>query len=261
MKSIVACLTFVNFLLVQGESFVLSASSAIRQREHQITTISSLSTCLPPRKTFLLSQRGGGEEDSIVNHHDNDNYNSDDNPDENDGSKQKKNHIQVSSTIDLPFSAEIAFDAFSNLPRQASWSPWLKSVEYIDEASIETKWTMQSILGISYSWNAISTRLERPQVIEWESTKGLRNWGKVKFIPQSKDVTSMQLTLTFVAPRIVARFFRKRDGGLSRMVQTRIVGRTLRNFRRVVLAEDVKALNEKHVREEESVELEMSTSS
>lgn len=98
---------------------------------------------------------------------------------------------------------------------------------------------MKSILGVSYSWNAISTRLERPYVIEWESSKGLKNWGRVEFVKQAADVTRMQLTLTFVAPRLVARFFQNQDGGLSRLVQRRIVGNTLCNFRRVVLDEDV----------------------
>jgi len=84
-------------------------------------------------------------------------------------------------------------------------------------------------------------------LIEWESCKGLKNWGRVEFIPKEDDMntTAMRLTLTFVAPRIVARVFQNRkDGkGLSHMVQTRIVGNTLRNFRRVVLTHDVPQKN------------------
>lgn len=236
IKSIVICCTIINVLLVQGECFSMYTSPP------KATSVSAWTSSALPRHLrqyhanigALLAQRGGGSREESSTSHENEDETNSIPQDE-----QKKNQIEVSSSIELPFSAEIAFDAFSNLPRQATWSSWLKSVEYISEDLLETKWTMKSVLGISYSWNAVSTRLERPYLIEWESTRGLKNWGRVQFIPRDKDATSMELTLTFVAPRILARFFRKRGGGLSRMVQKRIVGRTLRNFRRVVLAHDV----------------------
>ena len=229
-------LMIFHALLLRGESFALSAKIPSRldywkhhghhHHHHHQRRQRDCST-----NSLFLSQRGGDKAEF-------------DTPKE-----VPKNHIEVSSQIELPFSAEIAFDAFSDLPRQSSWSPWLKSVQYVQEGSKETKWTMKSILGVSYSWNAISTKLERPYVIEWESSKGLRNWGRVEFVPQSADAAAMQLTLTFVAPRVVARFFQNRDGGLSQMVQNRIVGRTLRNFCQVVLEEDLgrKASKEKEL--------------
>ena len=41
--------------------------------------------------------------------------------------------VDVSSEIFLPFSAELAYDSFSDLTRQPEWSPWLHSVEYLPE--------------------------------------------------------------------------------------------------------------------------------
>lgn len=228
-QSILALWAILNLLVFRGESFVLSANlppawqrgQECASQQPQLVSSSSL---LRNHERSLFAHRGGGTDEHDVE----------------ETRDIPKNHIAVSSNIDLPFSAEIAFDAFSDLPRQSSWSPWLKSVEYVkDGSSRETKWTMKSVLGVSYSWNAISTRLERPRVIEWESSKGLKNWGRVEFVHKDVNATTMRLTLTFVAPRIVARFFKNRDGGLSRVVKTRIVGRTLHNFRRVVLAEDV----------------------
>ena len=88
-----------------------------------------------------------------------------------------------------------------------------------------------------------STRLERPRIIEWESCKGLQNWGRVEFESRSAQSSVMRLTLTFVAARLVARFFQSRRGdgssGLAKVMQRRIVGGTLRNFRQVVLEHDV----------------------
>ena len=247
-QGVVVCWTILHVLLFRGESFVLSANvptSAQRQQQQQYPQPPSLrfsglrNNSHNHYRGVLYARRGGAEESE-----------DDDDDDANAmtpaDKKSSKNHIAVSSQIDLPFSAEIAFDAFSDLPRQSTWSPWLQSVEYIEQGSLVTKWTMKSFLGISYSWKAVHTRLERPYVIEWESCQGLKNWGRVEFVPSGDDAntTAMRLTLTFVAPRLVARFFRRkrgdnREGGLSHMVQTRIVGRTLRNFRRVVLTQDV----------------------
>ena len=215
------------FSLLGSESFVLSAQMPSSRQANRVSTIP------------IFSQRGGDEEQ-------------DESPLPN--STPPKNHIEVTNHIHLPFSAEVAYDAFSDLPRQAAWSPWLKSVAYVKEGSNETKWTMRSVLGVSYSWNAISTRLERPRIIEWESCRGLKNWGRVEFTPISVDSSYMQLTLTFVAPRVLARFFQNKEGGLSRMVQKRIIGRTLRSFLKVVLEEDV-ANSECEVNEQDLVSL------
>ena len=122
--------------------------------------------------------------------------------------------VLATASIDLPFAAEVAYDAFSDLPRQATWSPWLRSVSYIDDEGDggdesgtatatatatsgggeegqpssstpppprrETRWRA-GIGGIRFGWNAVHTRLERPRAIEWESTSGLRNFGSVRF--------------------------------------------------------------------------------
>jgi uncharacterized membrane protein len=208
-----------------------------------------------------LSRRGGGDELTT----------------EDDASPQSRpnNYIQVSSRLALPFSAAVAFDAFSDLPRQSSWSPWLQSVEYVTTAdrtsasssttANETKWTMRSVLGVSYSWHSRTTQLDRPHVIAWESVRGLPNWGRVEFhnrpADDDKDGNSshaercdMQLTLTFQTPRLVARFFGKEDGRLTRLVQNRIVAQTLRNFRQVVWTHDLarpgQAVVEETAREE-----------
>ena len=270
LKRVLTSASILNALLFSGEGFVLSADLPSRQRRgvggHVSRDVASstwfqnaqrhgLEESHWHKNRLYFSTRGGAE------HSDSDDTSSSSPELE----QLPKNHIQVSSQIELPFSAEIAFDAFSDLPRQSTWSPWLTSVKYVNRektkngdsndssnnrAYQETKWTMKSILGVSYSWNAISTRLERPYLIEWESCKGLKNWGRVEFIPcsttnattttTSTTTTLMQLTLTFVAPRLVARWFQNHpDGGLARLVQQRIVGGTLRNFRDICLAHDV----------------------
>ena len=45
--------------------------------------------------------------------------------------KNNKKKIECSASIMLPFSADVAFTAFSDLTRQPSWCKYLHSVEYI----------------------------------------------------------------------------------------------------------------------------------
>merc|ERR1712071_605990 len=130
-----------------------------------------------------------------------------------------KKEFSISASIDLPFEADVAFNAFVDLTRQPSWSPWIRSVTYIDEKDSpleysscgiplrQTKWTI-GVRGLKFSWKAISTIIERPSKIEWESISGLKNRGSVSFI-ETENGTEMTLAMKFVAPRIVSGMLRK----------------------------------------------------
>lgn len=173
-------------------------------------------------------------------------------------SKSKNNVIRISSQLELPFSAEIAYEAYSNLPRQPSWSSWLESVELLDEnnnnnsennnnnestePAVESLWTSK-ILGIRYSWTAEAVRNERPHTIQWRSVTGLQNEGIVRFHKhnQSKDgyhqgPTLMTLNMAFCTPRAVSAIL-SRSRRLSRFVEDTMIAQSLRDFRDVVLEE------------------------
>ena len=145
--------------------------------------------------------------------------------------------VTLSSGITLPFSSDVAYEAFSEVRRQPEWSDWLHSVEELDQG--ESKWTLR-YMGFQFSWKAVHTTLDRPNLIEWKSTSGLRNKGKVEFRPSECGTkTDMTMSIEFIAPRIVARFFGER---VNKIVEQRILGKTLDNFRDVVLTKDLAAV-------------------
>ena len=183
-----------------------------------------------------------------------------------------RREISISKTISVPFSPTVAVDEFSDWPRQADFSPFLHKVEYVippgmhpddvDKYWGETRWHMR-FRGLSFSWTAICTKLDRPGGrIEWESTSGMKNFGKVIFEPLVDDhaasaaaaaadntvtgtaigsrsgETHAKITfcMTFVAPRVVASLFR-RSNALANFVQDRMISDTLNNFRNVIAAE------------------------
>ena len=171
-------------------------------------------------------------------------FSSDDDIDE--ALKNKRKRIECSAAILLPFSADIAFNAFSDLRRQPSWCRYLHSVEYIGLVDVDdkssqvplrsSKWTV-GVKGLRFSWTANDTKIKSPSVIEWESTSGLKNVGSVVFTPSpSSDSTHMKLSFTFVLPRVVSSLYRRlnirqyTDGMLEDM---------LKCFRDVVVQEDL----------------------
>ncbi len=168
--------------------------------------------------------------------------------------------IQISSQIELPFSAEVAYEAYSDLPRQPSWSSWLESVVVLntnnntidgDTASgtpkVESKWTSK-IMGIRYSWTAQAVRNDRPHTIQWRSVTGLRNEGIVHFYPLKgngyhQGPTLMTLQMAFCTPKAVTALV-KRSKRISKFVEEGMIAQSLQDFRDVVLKETVEVVQQ-----------------
>jgi len=112
-----------------------------------------------------------------------------------------------------------------------------------------SQWTV-SVQGLSFSWTANDTRISRPNLIEWESTSGLKNMGSVQFTQQtqnnseSSEITEMKLRFTFVTPRVISSLFR-RSTKIQEYTEDILLGNMLTEFKNVVQAEE---------REEPSIE-------
>lgn len=219
-SDLMAWIFLVMLLLQEGESLVNCRSGSVRSSQSWGTTPSKKSV---PLFSSLRSKNNNDEDHPVQS--------------------SKKGEIRVSTSIDLPFPAEVAFDAFSDLSRQPTFSPWLRSVEYLDENRLvgsTTRWTM-AYLGLRFSWNAISTRQDRENgVIEWKSLTGLENSGRVKFQPAAFDdgmKSHMRMTMSFKTPRLAARFLGERNS-IAMIVEERMLHRTLQNFRDIVHGTD-----------------------
>ncbi|KAL7489914.1 hypothetical protein ACHAW6_015653 [Cyclotella cf. meneghiniana] len=165
-----------------------------------------------------------------------------------------KKLIECHASILLPFPADVAFDAFSDLTRQPSWCKYLESVEYVGfvgeavhasprEVPLrQSKWTV-GVKGLRFSWTARDTCIVRPHRIEWESTSGMKNRGSVEFTPHashdSEHTTQMTLRFTFVTPRVVSSLFR-RSTLIRRYTEDVLLMNMLTDFRDIVLEEDMR---------------------
>ena len=182
------------------------------------------------------------------------NYDDGDEGETSDGAEiiNNKKRIECSASIMLPFSADVAFTAFSDLTRQPSWCKYLYNVEYIDsEVNVDvnndddvgtsqqilraSKWTV-GVKGLRFSWKARDTKIIRPHRIEWESTSGLKNIGSVVFTPDNNS-THMKLCFIFVLPRVVSSLYRKLN--IRKYTEDVMLADMLEQFRDVVIREDL----------------------
>ena len=161
--------------------------------------------------------------------------------------------ISACVSSQLPFSTSVAFDAFSDLSRQPSWTPWLSSVTYLDKEDFkysnklprnenkpgrESEWTIR-VKGVKFSWKAISTKIERPHIIGWESTSGLRNRGTVQFVEVSDQKCNMVIEMSFVLPRVLVKIFKK-SSLIQKFFTEKMLGEMLERFTYVVMTEDLR---------------------
>jgi uncharacterized membrane protein len=160
-----------------------------------------------------------------------------------DDNEPTKGRVDISTELELPFPMDVAFDAFSDLPRQPSWSPWLHSVAYVDPPEIENRETTWKLryLGVRLSWNARNTKFERPNLIQWKSTSGMQNFGRVDFSPSKENdaFTLMKMTMSFVIPGPVGRMFQNSER-IKGIVKKRMLEPTLTNFSTIVMENDMK---------------------
>ncbi len=171
---------------------------------------------------------------------------------EDDTLKNNKKKIECSASIMLPFSADVAFTAFSDLTRQPSWCKYLHSVEYIGLVNEDynndvgennvplrsSKWTV-GVKGLRFSWTASDTRIIRNKRIEWASNSGLKNVGSVVFTPSSasSDSTHMELCFTFILSRVVSSLYRRLN--IRKYTEDVLLADMLQRFRDVVIEEDL----------------------
>mmetsp|Transcript_7077 Transcript_7077/g.10327 ORF Transcript_7077/g.10327 Transcript_7077/m.10327 type:complete len:213 (-) Transcript_7077:26-664(-) len=154
--------------------------------------------------------------------------------------ENRRNMVNCDTFIDLPFSADIAYNAFSDLRRQPSWSPFLQKVIYTDLFHRNSKWTM-NMFGIKFGWTATCTRDRIRRVVKWESTSGTWNKGKVTFAPskeRKKDACRMLVEIDAEAPKAVAALFAK-SSAVQSFFENLLIKRALKGFGRVVYNNDV----------------------
>ena len=112
----------------------------------------------------------------------------------------------VITTVNAPL--ENVWYTWSDLDSMPLWMSWIESVKTIDQETSTlpdlTEWTLAAN-GFRFKWKAqITERIER-QKLKWESIGGLPTKGSVIFITENPNSTSVNLSVTYELPKMIAR--------------------------------------------------------
>ena len=112
----------------------------------------------------------------------------------------------VISEIHAP--VELVWKFWSDLDSMPLWMTWIESVKAVDQKTSTlpdlTEWTLAAN-GFRFKWKAqITERIER-QKLKWESIGGLPTKGSVTFSTENTNLTSVNLSVTYELPKMIAR--------------------------------------------------------
>ena len=108
------------------------------------------------------------------------------------------------------------WNTWTDLDSMSLWMSWIESVKTVDQETSTlpdlTEWTLAAN-GFKFKWKAqITERIEKNK-LKWESIGGLPTKGSVVFVSQGDQSTSVNLSVTYELPKMIARFMEEKIMG------------------------------------------------
>jgi len=101
------------------------------------------------------------------------------------------------------------WNTWSDLDSMSLWMTWIESVKTVDKETSTlpdlTEWTLAAN-GFRFKWKAQITERVDKEKLKWESIGGLPTKGSVIFQSRGNQSTSVNLSVTYELPKMIARF-------------------------------------------------------
>lgn len=133
--------------------------------------------------------------------------------------------------MEVGVSAADAWDMWEDSERVVKWMPWIRSVQVINKGEPgpkRSRWTLQyDAFGqsLQFSWLSQDLKSIKHQKLHWRSVDGLPNKGAVRFFPRGSDSCTVELTISYEVPGVLAPF----ASGLTPLVES-IIQRDMERF-------------------------------
>jgi len=116
----------------------------------------------------------------------------------------------VITNVNAPL--ESVWNTWSDLDSMPLWMSWIESVKTIDQKTSTlpdlTEWTLAAN-GFRFTWKAQITERIELEKLKWESIGGLPTKGSVLFNSKSEELTSVNLSVTYELPKMIARLMKE----------------------------------------------------
>ena len=114
---------------------------------------------------------------------------------------------EVKTVVQAPL--DNVWNTWSDLDSMSLWMSWIESVKTVDEETSTlpdlTEWTLAAN-GFKFKWKAQITERVDKSKLKWKSIGGLPTEGSVVFHSKSTECTSVNLSITYELPKMIARF-------------------------------------------------------
>ncbi|XP_077219309.1 uncharacterized protein LOC143853433 [Tasmannia lanceolata] len=111
------------------------------------------------------------------------------------------------ATIEVDVPCSVAYDCYSDREAIPQWMPFISSVKILEDKPDLSRWSLKyEAFGrdLEFSWLARNMQPIPNQKIHWRSLEGLPNKGAVRFYPKGPSSCSIELTVSYEIPPILA---------------------------------------------------------
>jgi uncharacterized membrane protein len=107
----------------------------------------------------------------------------------------------VQIEVDAPI--DVVWNLWSDLEQMPQWMKWIDSVQVLADDPDLSRWKLASG-RFEFSWLSRIVKLQKYQIIQWESVDGLPNRGAIRFYKR-EERTIVKLSVSYSIPGIIGQ--------------------------------------------------------
>jgi uncharacterized membrane protein len=113
---------------------------------------------------------------------------------------QGRRVVQIKSALQIQAPVQEVFELWMHLENLPKFMPQLKEVRDLGKG--RSHWVAAAPGGMTMSWDAVTTRVERNRLIAWRSEPNyaLQNSGTITFTPDERGGTTVCLQMSYTPP-------------------------------------------------------------
>ncbi|BAQ60681.1 oligoketide cyclase [Geminocystis sp. NIES-3708] len=113
------------------------------------------------------------------------------------------NWLEHSVQVEVDAPIDLVWNLWSDLEQMPRWMKWIDSVKVLVDDPDLSRWKLASG-GFQFTWLSRIVKLEKHQIIQWESVDGLPNRGAVRFYDRHQG-SIVKLTIAYAIPGVLGQ--------------------------------------------------------
>jgi uncharacterized membrane protein len=146
------------------------------------------------------------------------------------------NWLEHTVQIEVDAPIDLVWDLWSDLEQMPQWMKWIDSVTVLADDADLSRWKLASG-NFEFSWLSRIVKLQKHQIIQWQSVDGLPNRGAIRFYDRTGS-SIVKLTVAYAIPGIIGQIMDKLF--LGQIVESTLIA-DLKRFKNYVSQAQIKS--------------------